>query len=588
VNVTRSRRQILRWTWRGAAAAAVFIVLAYPAWQLLDMLRTDTDRRGSEFSESWQVPTLNRGTRRVLLLMIDGLSVPSFEKALADGLMPNLRQLMRDRPTSSVTAVSTFPSATSPSVQELLSGRYAELDNLASPGAVHAFDREARRIVRYVTEPESWQWPVPTIFDATRGLPVVTVFEGRWDGPTTILTQYNMASQAILAALGASALSSGDAGPVEVYLDIVRNEEPPVLSLVVLNEFDMAAHFYGPDSAEAHHALGDCDDLIGEILATMASTSLNNGSTLLDTTTILVFGDHGIAGSGQFVDLPAFFARDGLETVDVSTIPHVVFRERLGRLWTEWPDAILVAGGSNVTQVYLRRPSGGWSDNGSVTDGEARRVSRMPPLDSLIRRLAELDGVDQVLRAGPGGETEVYSDSSKATIIERKVDSKRQFAYVVDPAATTDPLGYLADDAARALVCRGDEAPEGACFHDTVTWTDRTYESPYPGAVPLIPKAFSPARFAGDLIVTARAGYSFLRDQNGDHGNLARDAVLTPLILNGPGIRPCRESHVPRLVDIYPTVSVLLGAATDDPALSDLDGRILDCVREPVGNLPVE
>lgn len=587
MKLVRSRRKILRWTWRTAAVASL-VFLIYPLWQWMDMSRTDTGRRSGEFSQSWQVPKLNRGTRRVLLLMIDGLSVPSYEQALADGRLPNLQRLMRERPTSSFAAVSTFPSATSPSVQELLSGRYAELEQLEAPGAVHAFDREARRIIRYVTEPESWQWPVPTIFDVTRGLPVVTVFEGRWDGPTTILTQYNMASQAIFAALGASALSGGDAGPVDVYLDIVRNEEPPVLSLVVLNEFDMAAHFHGPDSVEALRALSDCDELIGEILSTMAGIDMPNGSSLLDTTTILVFGDHGIVSSGQFVDLPAFFARNGLETVDVSTIPHVVFRERLGRLWTQWPDAILVAGGSNVTQVYLRRPSGGWSDNGSATDGEARRVSRMPPVDRLIQSLVALDGIDQVLRAGHDGEIEVYNVDSKATIIERNENGHRRFAYVVDPDATTDPLGYLVDDEAKLLVCRGDDAPGATCFHDTVTWTDRTYGSPYPGAVPVIPKAFKPARFAGDLIVTARAGFSFLRDQNGDHGNLARDAVLTPLILNGPGVRPCRESHVPRLVDIYPTVSVLLGAATDDPAISALDGRVLDCAREPTGNFPVE
>jgi hypothetical protein len=34
-----------------------------------------------------------------------------------------------------------------------------------------------------------------------------------------------------------------------------------------------------------------------------------------------------------------------------------------------------------------------------------------------------------------------------------------------------------------------------------------------------------------------------------------------------------------RLVDIYPTSAVLLGARTDDPVLRQLDGRVLDSVR---------
>jgi hypothetical protein len=63
---------------------------------------------------------------------------------------------------------------------------------------------------------------------------------------------------------------------------------------------------------------------------------------------------------------------------------------------------------------------------------------------------------------------------------------------------------------------------------------------------------------------------------------------MTPLILNGPGIYPCDETQLPRLVDIYPTASVLLGAAVDDAAFVSLDGRVLDCVREPVRNSGVE
>ena len=104
----------------------------------------------------------------------------------------------------------------------------------------------------------------------------------------------------------------------------------------------------------------------------------------------------------------------------------------------------------------------------------------------------------------------------------------------------------------------------------------------------IIPKAFTPSRFAGDIIATASPGYSFINHQYGDHGNLERKAILAPLILNGPGIGSCNEGHVPRLVDIYPTASVLLGASPDDPTFADLDGRVLDCVREPARDIRVQ
>ena len=78
-----------------------------------------------------------------------------------------------------------------------------------------------------------------------------------------------------------------------------------------------------------------------------------------------------------------------------------------------------------------------------------------------------------------------------------------------------------------------------------------TLDSRFPAAVPLVPKAFHPERFTGDLMVTALPGWSFLRRQKGDHGNLERDAMLTPLILNGPGIEAATAPPLVRLVDLF-------------------------------------
>ena len=88
-------------------------------------------------------------------------------------------------------------------------------------------------------------------------------------------------------------------------------------------------------------------------------------------------------------------------------------------------------------------------------------------------------------------------------------------------------------------------------------------------------------------MIAARRGYTFLRGQQGDHGNLDPDAMFTPLVINGPGVTPRPESHQPRLVDIYPSAAVLLGAAIDDPAFAALDGRVLDCVAAPSGGAPL-
>jgi hypothetical protein len=120
-----------------------------------------------------------------------------------------------------------------------------------------------------------------------------------------------------------------------------------------------------------------------------------------------------------------------------------------------------------------------------------------------------------------------------------------------------------------------------SCHRSADEWMERTLHTRYPGAVPLVPKAFHPQRFTGDLMVTALPGWSFLRAQRGDHGNLERDAVLTPLVVNGPGVEEARAPTLARLVDVFPTAAVLLGAAVDDPMLAALDGRPIPGVRGP-------
>ena len=78
------------------------------------------------------------------LLMIDGLPVAPFEEALAAHELPHLERLFADRPTLRTRAISTFPSATAPSVPELLSGRWVELDKADLAEAAAALAEQAK------------------------------------------------------------------------------------------------------------------------------------------------------------------------------------------------------------------------------------------------------------------------------------------------------------------------------------------------------------------------------------------------------------------------------------------------------------
>lgn len=529
-----------------------------------------------------RVPRLDPKERRLLMLMIDGLPAGVFDEALDSGTLPNLARLFAERPTVRTTALSTFPSATSPSLPELLAGRYAGLDDMTAPGAVHAFDREQRRVVRYVTEPGAWSWPLPNLFDSLRvaGLSAVTVFEGRWDGPESILTTAAVGRAAARELIGAGELGSGDRGPVRTLLNRMVEQGIPRLSFVVFNEVDMKGHFHGPASIQVRHALVATDALIGEIADCLRTARMDDGTSVLDQTTVLLFGDHGMVASGRFLDLEAFFGGQKLSVYDASTVTHVVLRERLGPLWTRWPDVILVSGGSNITQVYLRDSDGAWSSVSPADDREKLSHHR-PDVDALVGALVEQPGVGQVLRALPDDVIEIAASGGRiARILRRAEPSGERWAYVVADDATGDPFGYLADPRTASLVTRTSGIADSS-FFGADAWMERTVHARYPGAVPLVPKAFHPQRFTGDLMVTSLPGWSFLRSQHGDHGNLEREAMLTPFVVNGPGVENARAPSLARLVDVFPTAAVLLGAAPDDPALRELDGRPIPGIAGP-------
>jgi hypothetical protein len=511
--------------------------------------------------------------RRLMVIMIDGLPSSALQRAFRAGAMPRLTTLLETRPSAELYAYSTFPSATSPFVQEMISGRFSTLADLPVPAAVHAFDRERRRVVRSVTSPEAWQWPVPDLFDAaaTSGLEVASVFEAAWDGPQRLIhTRGAIMADAALDMIGVSEFD-GDTGPVRELIAAIKSDYPPQVIFLVMNAWDLNAHFHGPNSKEAQQSLSEIDALLGDVFNTLDDLSL------LDDTSILLTADHGMVESGKHVNLVSFFEAQGHVAYDASTLGHVLFRERLGEWWTRWPDAILVSGGSNVTQVYLRRENGSWTEEAPpASEGEARRAHLRPDVDDTAKQIAKIEGVSQVLYALDDETVEVVDDTSSARVIGRE---DGRVAYVVPPNAKRDPFRYLGDANVEPVVCR---KLRESCFLDRDQWLLRTKDARYPGAPPLVLQGFHQQRFTGDLIVTAKPGFTFLATQRGDHGNFEREAMVVPFLLNGPGVvEDCVPPRPVRLVDVFPTAAVLLGAAPHDPAFATLDGRALPCVYGP-------
>ena len=422
--------------------------------------------------------------------------------------MPRIARLMAERPTVATTALSTFPSSTFPSLAELLSGDYAESTDPSLPGAVHAFDRQERRVVRYFTQPGAWQWPIPDLFSAAAqsGVPALTVAEGRWDGAQSILTRGPELRAAVLEALGFEG-ANGDRGPVEALIRRLRRPAPPAVVLLIFNAVDLAGHFDGPDSPEAHRALAETDALLGQVLDTLEAATGAGGRPLLDDTTVVLFGDHGMVPSGSFLDLQPIFQRRKLSTFDASSVSQIAFRERLGIAVD--PLARRAAGGRRLQRHadLLPPPVGGLGRRRAAQPGggpqggaDAVAAATYAPL------LAELPGVAQVLRSLPDGRVELLASGGRVAWVERRGAGHDQtFAYVVPADAASDPAGVPGQDPlVGPRVCRQGDVGD-ACFLSREDWQLLTFRARFAGVVPLLHKALNAERFTGDLVVDRAA-----------------------------------------------------------------------------------
>jgi len=343
----------------------------------------------------------------------------------------------------------------------------------------------------------------------------------------------------------------------------------------VFNSVDLAGHLRSPESKRYEEALENLDRLLQEeLLDWMERYPLPGGGSYLDNTTIAIFGDHGMESSRKFVDLEDELGPRGYKVVDMGTVFQVAVREKLSRRWSEKPDVVLAPGGSNVTQVYLRRGDASWGD-GPAGPEETERIARLlsdaPGVEFVIRRLAD----DRLELRAQGGRTAVLALRGDGT--------DRRFAYRVGPGPGVDPLGYLADPEASRLVDAAGGPLDGpfspGAFHSFDDWHLATEATLYPAAVPLILKGCASGETQGDLVITSAPGWSFLRHTQGDHGGLRRDSIETTLLLVGPAVRPGASLAGSRLIDLLPTFLDLLGLAAEPDYLASLDGRALDVTR---------
>ncbi len=528
---------------------------------------------------SWLVagPVHSAAGDTVLLLEIDGARHRTVAELYRRGRLPGLRRLARDKGGRFLRTITTFPSATAPSLPELLVGRYSDRCQADLLRRVQGFDRTTGRIDRYEFERKAWDTRDVDLFDlvARSGRRSFSYFEGEFRNAS--VNDFNPLGYRIEFATGYARLPTinYDRQVMSAVLRDLKNEKPPpALVFIGLGAADIAGHARGPEHPDYAKAIVENDAQLLRLIAVLEATPHPKGGSVYQHSAFFVFGDHGMAPTREHLSIGRSLNQAGIITGDGADL-GAMLQASLLKDWYQNVDAVVLGIGSNVAELQVRRrtPRGQrrpWVERPALAELRDMPVSRGRGGGSvdLVSYLVGHVGMEMVMVAEGPGRVQVFSPGGGEALVVREgpPEAPRRFAYQVrrTDARGRDPLGYLQEPAARALITPAHAAQ--LAFHSTRAWFDATAHCAQPLGPPLIPKAFDPHPTAPDILLVARPDFGFLPVVKGDHGSLQIESSVSFLLAAAPGLEPgLRDGDTVRLIDVHAEVRRYL-ELPEDPA----------------------
>jgi hypothetical protein len=514
----------------------------------------------------------------VVMIMMDGSAWDVISTLYRDGELPHFKDITESKGGRFLRTISTYPSATAPSVPELLTGRYSDRTNQDFPRHVQEFNRNTGQVLRYAFLREAWDSSDIDLFDLVKqaGKQAYSYFEGEFAAADK--NGFAPASYRFEEFTGYTKLPAYNYDRQvidEVLDDLSVRPTLPDLSFIGLGIVDIMGHSYGPHSEQYKKMVIENDRDIGRLVEALRAKPHPSGGTLFDHTDFYIFGDHGMAPTDVRMTFGETLTRLGVTAFDASELSSNLSMS-LSPHWYDNADLIVIAIGSNAADIHVRarvahglgRP---WSERPSPALLRAFPLSKGPGTMDLVAFFQGHPGVDNVLVSdGPGRVRMMAAGGGEALVIQRQGSGEpsagsRSSAYQVVrlDADGMDPLGYLSNPKTRDLVTMmGAAEPR---FFDQDEWMTATADSGYPMAPILLPKAFTPSPTTPDIIVNLKNGFSCLALMNGDHANPTAATVNSFLVAAGPDLSklPVDGTTTVRLIDVNADVRRTLGLATD-------------------------
>jgi len=539
-------------------AAALLVLAAVPlvagcgAWH---------DERQATFGLDFPPPAPDEGPSAIVFFT-DGVNRDVFDRMLADGRLPMIRQYFVERGLYCERCVANVPSVTLANETSFVTGLFPGHHGVTG---INWFDRNRLLWRNYETIAQKntldGDYTAPTIFerlsDATtlslffqahRG---ATKFAENWTsaGPPYFFGWYDLVDRISLLRF-------------EIVSSIAKTRGRfPALVIAYMLAPDMEAYRSGVSSAAYEKALEHTDAQIGRVLRDLEAAGR------LRKTVIVLASDHGMTDVARHWPIEPFLRDElRLKVADQRLWEKTPFESRLA---TYRRFSCVPAGsGDRYWALYLRKPRAR-AGEGAKPDFEdwlvrpsADDLRAYPTRDGrrvdLIQRLRDAEAVDVVAyRPAPNRVHLVtkkgLAELARATAASRDVSLRT--------LRGDDPLGYSAHMPPEMLLGKP---------HSPQAWLQATADTQYPDLVPQIMAYFDAPR-AGDIAVFAAPGWDFSNKHKAGHGGVRPVDMTTVLLMAGPGVRHERRAAPVRAVDVVPTLLELLGRPVPD----NLDGRSL-------------
>lgn len=468
----------------------------------------------------------------VVVLVLDGLNYNTFERALHEGEIPNIRKYFIEEGMRFTSALSIFPSASNVSYMSIVSGLFP-----GHSGIVYLswFDRINEKPVNYFSIGGQRRLDTDLVNRRLKMHPNVesppppsAIFE--W------LDGYETA--AIYAAYSAGALYRRPKNPVPPIWSVFGSareemldkyafrhlmhlfkrplQKIPRFSLVGLYSFDALGHHFGAGSQTLIYNLEQFDDMLGEFI------SLLKERGIFDKTYIVLLSDHGMHDTPN-----SKFNLDG-------------FAKKIGLVLYPNRDynAHISSRGIASAHIYLKGNTG-WKERPTMEqmmDYPAGKGSKI----NVIQKLLDAKEIRFVVARDGSDRVHVFSKNGHSVITYSAKDGRDGYRY---DTIDGDPLEIGASPA-RAMI--------GSGFYHPDTWGRKTAGHIYPDAVVGLSQIFHDER-SGDIFVIPEKEWVFFRGKEATHGSIYRDDMHVVLLIRGPSVTH-GECGYARITDLYPEI----------------------------------